>query len=144
MNTAELEQNLLDEGCNPSSFAIGLRGGTSDAFCLMHDDNAWQVFYTERGADQKPIYRSNDEAEACAFFFRHITSFRHPHLAGFFRDKAMADDLLHTLKCANLNAWQDAIHYRAGEWRHRVFVEGKDIFVARQLCDAPLPLQDET
>jgi hypothetical protein len=143
MTSAELEQMLLDEGCNPSSFAIGQRGSASDAYCLVHDGRAWRVFYTERGVDQEPIYTNADEAEACAFFFRHITSFRHPHLAGFFRDKALADDLLHTLKRANLNAWQDAIHYRAGEWRHRVFVEGKDIFIARRLCNAPLPLQDE-
>lgn len=141
MNTAELEQRLLDEGCTPASFAIGERGSASDAFCLVHDGREWQVFYTERGVDQLPFFTTTDEAEACAFFFKHITSFRHPHLVGFFREKAFADDLLAALKRENLNAWQDVIHYREGEWRQRVFVEGKGVFVARQLF-ASLPLMD--
>lgn len=141
MNIAELEQRLLDEGCTPASFAIGERGSASDAFCLVHDGCAWQVFYTERGVDQLPFFTTTDEAEACAFFFKHITSFRHLHLVGFFREKELADEVLATLTRENLNASQDAIHYREGEWRHRVFVEGKGIFAARRLFPT-LPLLD--
>jgi hypothetical protein len=141
MNTTELEQRLLDEGCNPSSFAIGRRGGASDAFCLMFDDTSWQVFYTERGIDQKPIFTNNDEAEACAFFLQHITSFRHPHLVGFFRSRPAADAMMTALKREGLDAWQDGILYRPDDWRYRVFVEGKAIFQVRRLF-ASLPLED--
>lgn len=141
MNIVELEQRLLDEGCNPDSFAIGQRGGASDAFCLVHDGSAWTVFYTERGIDHSPFFTSPDEAEACAFFFKHMMSFRYSHLVGFFREPVRAEAMLTTLKAAGLNAWRDAIPYRDGEWWQRVFVMGKDIFTARRLFP-DLPLHD--
>ncbi len=133
VNIRELEQQLLAEGCNPLSFAIGERGSASDAFCLMQDDCVWQVFYTERGIDQKPLFSTTDEAEACTFFFKHIMSFRHPHLAGFFRSKPAADGMMAALKREGIDAWQDGILYRPDDWRYRVFVEGKAIFHARRL-----------
>jgi len=37
MNIHELEQRLIEEGCNRGSFAIGSRGSASDAYCLTHN-----------------------------------------------------------------------------------------------------------
>lgn len=100
MNTRELAERLLEEGCNPSMYAIGPRGGASDAFYLSHRDAQWQVCYTERGLDSPPIYASGSESQACEFFY------------GGKHDP-----------------------------RYRVFVTGKEIFVAREALGV-LPRRD--
>lgn len=133
MNIAELQQRLHHEGCNPHTYAIGQRGLASDAFCLVHDGHAWQVFYTERGTDQTPLFSSVDEADACAFFFKHITSLVHHHLVGFFRSQTAADDLCERLAQMGLRIKRDTIPYTSrDDWRHRIFVTGKDIFAAQE------------
>ncbi len=68
LNLVELAQRLEAEGCNPGSYALGTRGSASDAFCLIHDGTAWQVFYTERGVNQEPFYTAASEADACVYF----------------------------------------------------------------------------
>lgn len=142
MNIEELRQYLEAEGCNPHNYAIGSRGSASDAFCLTHNGTQWQVYYTERGSDQSPIYVSDEEAQACEFFRKHILSQRHDHCVGFFRSEAAARSLVKQLAKLRVKAWQDRIPY--GGWtdpRYRVFVTGKDIFIARANLDN-IPVRD--
>lgn len=140
MNIRELAQRLFEEGCNPSSYAVGSPGGASDAFCLTHNGSQWQVYYTERGQDSPPIYTSGSEAQACEFFFQHIMTMRHDHCVGFFRSKANAEALQGKLHSCGVFSWCDQIPYGGpGNPRFRVFVTGKAIFPAKAaLGDIPV------
>ncbi|UQS16614.1 SPOR domain-containing protein [Pseudomonas sp. HS6] len=133
MNSRELAERLLEEGCNPSSFAIGSRGAASDAFYLSRKGEQWQVCYTERGEDSPPIHVSDSESQACDFFFKYIVAMRHDHCVGFFKSQDNAMALEHELKKLGVVSWSDQIPY-GGEHdpRYRVFVTGKAIFVARE------------
>lgn len=140
LNLVELAQRLEAEGCNPGSYALGTRGSASDAFCLIHDGTAWQVFYTERGVNQEPFYTAASEVDACVYFFDYITRFRHDHCVGFFRTQQAATDLRERLALSGVATHEDVIPYSAlRDRRYRVFVTGKDIFVARRLF-TKLPL----
>ncbi len=138
MNVHELEQRLLEEGCNPNNFCIGPpRCPVTDIDCLDQVDGEWQIFYTERGQDSPPIFTTRDEAEACEFYFQRIMSFRQDHCVGFFRSSELAKSLVEKLEQHGLAPRQDAIPY--GGWldsRFRVFVTGKAIFKSRELLGA--------
>jgi hypothetical protein len=142
MNIHELAQYLADEGCNPGNYAIGTRGIASDAYCLTQSGDQWQVYYTERGLDQPPIFESSDEEAACVFFRNFIMNMRHDHLVGFFQAESAAQALRAILERYGIPSLQDAIPYHG--WhdpRFRVFVVGKDIFKARETL-GDLPLRD--
>jgi hypothetical protein len=142
MDTTELKRRLEAEGCNPLRYAVGARGAASDAFCLTHDGRRWNVFYTERGEDSPPIYSSDDEAEACEFFFGHVMAERHDHMVGFFIDEADARALRERLRRVGVASWQDRIPFGGmHDPRFRVFVTGKAIFAARQELGT-IPLGD--
>ncbi|HEX5943754.1 MAG TPA: hypothetical protein VFY66_15840 [Anaerolineales bacterium] len=141
MNAAELKQRLLEEGCSPYNFSIG--PGGSDVYCLDGRNGVWQVFYTERGKHDTPIFETSSEAEACEFYFDYITKkIRHNHLVGFFISEQKASDLESQLARLGIPAHRDKIPY--GGWtdpRYRVFVVGKDIFRARVVL-GEVPLKD--
>jgi hypothetical protein len=132
MNTQELKQLLFDEGCNPQLYTIGSQGTASDTFCLRFKDTEWQVYYTERGRDEAPIYNSKDESQACEFFFKHIMAMRHDHCVGIFRSQDQANALVAKFDKIGITSWQDKIPYGGtSESRFRVFVIGKAIFAAK-------------
>ena len=141
MNAAELKQRLLEEGCSPHNFSIG--PGGSDVYCLDRRKGVWQVFYTERGKDDAPIFETSSEAEACEFYFDYITKkIRHNHLVGFFISEQKASDLEAQLAQLGIPSHRDKIPY--GGWsdpRYRIFVVGKDIFKARAAL-GEVPLKD--
>lgn len=142
MNIQELGSRLVEEGCNPSNYAIGSRGGASDAFCLTQVEGKWCVYYTERGQDDDPIFESQSEEEACEFYFRHIMSMRHDHCVGFFRAEQNAQALVDKLERHEISSHQDKIPF--GGWddpRFRVFVTGKAIFKTKELIGA-VPVED--
>jgi hypothetical protein len=142
MNIHELAQRLTEEGCNPNYYAIGSRGSASDAYCLTHNGQEWQVYYTERGQDQSPEYSSKSEEEACEYFFGFIMKMRHDHLVGFFRSEASANELRARLENQKLHPFQDKIPY--GGWddpRYRVFVTGREIFSAKDILGS-VPVKD--
>ncbi len=143
MNTRELSQRLFDEGCNASLYAIGSRGGASDAFCLTHNGTQWEVYYTECGQDFPPIYASGSESQACEFFFTHIMAMRHDHCVGFFKSDQRAEALQSKLRQAGLSSWKDKIPYGGlNDPRFRVFVAGKAIFQAMQVLGT-VPVRDD-
>lgn len=142
MNIQELERRLIEAGCSRSNYSIGYRD--SDVFCLMQIDGVWRVFYTERGLDQEPLFESRSEAEACEFFFKYQTErIQHVHIVGQFRSKDKADELDARLKRLGLQTWLNHIpHEHWNVARFRVFVVGMDIFRARLILGAELPLRD--
>jgi hypothetical protein len=141
INTEELKQRLLEEGCSPFNFSIG--PGGSDIYCLEQQNGIWRVFYTERGKADAPIFESLSEMEACEFYFKYITKeIRHDHLVGFFILEQNAIGLVLQLVQNGIPSHRDKIPY--GGWsdpRYRVFVVGKDIFRAREVL-GEVPLSD--
>jgi len=134
MNIDELEKRLLAEGCNPGYFAIGSRGSASDAHCLTHNGQEWQVYYTERGVDSKPEYTSPSEEDACEYFFTFMMKFRHDHCVGVFLSKALADELQTKLESHGVHPFQDKIPIPVvKEPLHRVWVSGKEIFTVKEV-----------
>ncbi len=137
MNIHELEQRLIEEGCNRGSFAIGSRGSASDAYCLTHNGGEWQVYYTERGVDQPPIHTSADEEQACEYFYNFIMKFRHDHCVGVFLSQTLADELQAKLEGLGLHPFQDRIPVPVvKEPLHRVWVSGKEIFTVKEALGA--------
>lgn len=134
MNIRELEQRLIEEGCNPGNYAIGSRGFASDAYCLTYNGQEWQVYYTERGQDQAPEYSSNSEEEACEYFFQFMMKFRHDHCVGTFLSKSAATELHTALESHGLHPFQDVIPYPVlKEPLYRVWVSGKEIFLVENI-----------
>ena len=142
MNTRELSQRLFEEGCNPASYAVGSRGGASDAFCLAYTGTQWQVYYSECGHDSAPIYASDSEAQACEFFFQHIMAMRHDHCVGFFKSEHNAAALEVRLHELGVSSWSDRIPYGGPkDPRYRVFVTGKAIFPVKASLGS-VPVRD--
>jgi hypothetical protein len=132
MNSRELAERLLEEGCNPSNYYIGSRGAAFDVFCLSCKGTQWQVCYTERGLDSPPIYVSSSESQACDFFFHHIMAMRHDHCVGFFKSKANAVAFEHELRALGVAGFSDQIPLGGKhDARYRFFVTGKAIFAVR-------------
>lgn len=134
MNIRELERRLIEEGCNPGNYAIGSRGSASDAHCLTHNEQEWQVYYTERGVDSKPEFTSQSEEAACKYFFNFMMKFRHDHCIGVFTSKQLADELQAKLESHGLHPFQDKIPVPVvKEPLHRVWVSGKEIFIVQEV-----------
>ena len=144
MNIAELERRLEEEACSPSHYSLGTRdpGG---AFCLVHENELWRMFYSERGLDDHPLFEGTSESEACEFFFEYMTSrIRHDHLVGFFISLENAEALTEKLKANGIESYRNDVPYHG--WhdpRYRVFVIGKDVFKARELL-GELPVRDDS
>jgi hypothetical protein len=142
MNVGELAQRLYEEGCSSANYAIGNRG-MGDLFYLARREAKWQVCYTERGSDSPPIYVSEDEPDACEFFFQHVMSKPHHHCVGFFKSKQNAENLKATLAAMDLPSWSDRIPSGGpSDPRFRVFVTGKTIFPAKAALGV-IPIRDE-
>jgi hypothetical protein len=134
MNVRELEQRLLEEGCNPGMYAVGTRGGASDAHCLIHNGKEWQVYYTERGVDQAPLFSTPNEEEACEHFFAFMMKFRHDHCVGTFVSESTADELYDKLLQHRLKPFRDLIPTPVvPQPIHRVWVSGKEIFAVEKI-----------
>jgi hypothetical protein len=142
VNTTELKERLFEEGCNPLNYSIGLRG--EDVYCLMQKGNKWQVFYSERGNDSTPIFQSESESEACAFYFDHIMKIVHNHCVGFFKSEQRAGDLKKKLQASGVAFTEDKIPYNGPSYpRYRIFVRGKAIFAARACLGDLLPIEEK-
>ena len=91
MKASELTKELIAEGCNENNFAVLSRG--NDAFCLDRKGNDWVVFYSERGRDSDPIFKSESGSEASEFFFNYVIKQEHWHIVGFFKNEKEAQEL---------------------------------------------------
>lgn len=142
MNIEQLTQRLEEEGCNPGNYCIGKPWQVTDIFCLTQIDGVWQIYFTERGKHEPPIFTSPDEAAACDYYFELMMGIRHDHLVGYFREETAVHALQTLLNQHNIPSHTDKVPY--GGWadpRYRVFVTGKDIFAASSLL-GDVPLRD--
>ena len=139
MTTTELARRLAEEGCNASNYSINTR--SYDGYCLLRDRLQWAVFYSERGQDHPPIFTSADESAACAFFLGFVLNMRHDHCVGELRSAQAAQALQARLALAGVKTHIDRMLYARNDYRHRVFVTGKDVFEARRML-GKLPLTD--
>ena len=131
MKVTELTDKLLAEGCNPQNFSV--LSCQHDAYCLDKNGKLWQVFYSERGCDSGPIFTSNNESEACEFFYNLIIKQQHWHLVGFFKDEAEAKALEEKLIALGITPIRNDInaYKKPDDPRYRVFVPDKAIFTVK-------------
>ena len=139
MTTTELERRLLAEGCNPDNYALNSR--SYDGFCLMRQGQQWAVFYSERGADQPPIFTSTDEDAACRFFFDFVMRMEHRHFVAMLRSEPAAQALRARLDAQGIATHTYRLLYAQNDYRQIVSVVGKDIFKARELL-GKVPVED--
>ncbi|RZL02513.1 MAG: SPOR domain-containing protein [Hymenobacter sp.] len=139
MTTAELARRLEADGCNPANYTINAR--SYDGFCLMRNGRQWVVFYSERGDDQPPIFTSEEEAAACQYYLDFVLRMRHSHCVGFLRSATAAQALQTKLAQHGIETQASRLLYSTNDYRHQVFVIGKDIFAARKLL-GKLPVTD--
>lgn len=132
MKLKELKDKLLEAGCNPNNFAICSKG--DDAYCLDKKGSKWTIFYTERGCNSKPNFESENEEEACEYFFALVTKQQHWHIVGCFNCEQDAINLGKELFSIGVKPIRnDAPPVRNGEGPvYRIFVAGKDIFTVRE------------
>lgn len=140
MTTAELARRLEAEGANPATYDIGHR--SYDGVCLLHEGGRWVVLYSERGRDQAPMFASADESAACEYYLAHVLAQPQYHAVGFFQSEKAAQALQAQLERQGLAVRTGKLLYAANDYRHQVWVMGKDIFAARQLLGSNLPLTD--
>jgi hypothetical protein len=128
MKVSELKEKLITEGCNADNFAVLSR--SHDAFCLDKIGNEWTIFYSERGHDSKPIFTTENEQEACEFFYNYVRKQQHWHIVGFFKSEEDAKELEIKLSSIGVNPIRNDIpaYKTVNDPRYRVFVSGKDIF----------------
>ncbi len=140
MNLADLEHQLYEEGC--TGFSIQGRGTGSEFICLVFTDEYWTVFYTERGCDSPPIFRSRCESEACEFFLHHMKMQQNWHCVGFFESEEDAISLELQLRALSVEPIRNDIPVFTsnGDPCFRVFVVGKQIHVVRNHFES-LPLR---
>jgi hypothetical protein len=132
MKAYELRERLLAGGCNESSFAVKSRG--NEVYCLDEIGDTWVVFYTERGQDSDPIFKSSSEDDACQFFYDYVMKLEHWHIVGFFKEEVSAKALEAKLLSIGVKPIRNDIpSYKFNDdTRYRVFVAGKEIFKVRE------------
>ncbi len=127
MDIRSLRYKFWVEGCG--AYLIHRLG--DDEFCLIQENDRWQVVYTERGSIQDVLFESDYEEESCDFLYQYVSKFRHNHLVGFFKNRAEAEAMSQELTRLKLPHHTDVIPYDEKGPRFRVFVYGSDWFTAR-------------
>ena len=144
MKAEEVFNYLVDQGCNPASFRVGTRGGSSDVFCLNKGGaGEWYVCYSERGIESDAEFCTDKEDKAVEYFRKKILSQKHLHCVGFFSKEPNASELQNRLEARGLEVETDKIPFGGpDDPRYRVFVVGTAIFAAKELLGDPLPKTD--
>lgn len=131
MDCESLKKRLEDAGCSESHYSIGTLG--DDTFCLDKLGNEWWVFYTERGIVNDPEFRSESEAEACAYLWEKMQHIRHDHIVGLFHDPAETQEFSRALHQRGMKNLIDHIPSPiVHPTLYRVFVFGQAIFEAQR------------
>jgi len=132
MKVSDLSKKLISEGCNENNFAI--LSSSHDAICLDKIRNRWIVFYSERGCDSTPLFESESEQHACAFFYNYVMDQRHWHIVGFFKVEHDAIELEKRIHAMDIKPIRNDIsaYKTENDPRFRVFVAGKNIFKIRE------------
>jgi hypothetical protein len=136
MNVHELKEMLLLEGCNQNSFAINEFINCPDAIdCLFFRNGQWVVFFFERGKEEAPSFTSDDESEACKYYFELIIKLKHRHIVHVSKNEISILEVEKKLASNNIETIRNNIPaYRfKNDVRYRLYVVGKDIFRARSV-----------
>lgn len=135
MELSELYDKLLEEGF--TYFHIRGVGGpsNSDVFELAENAGIWEIYYTERGQKQPPIYVSANKEEAIVAFYDRMRKIKHLHLVAFTRSADILNEYKEKLEAGGIETYQNDIPaYKAlNDCVHRLFVINKGIFKAREL-----------
>jgi hypothetical protein len=124
INTIRLAQQLQAQGY--WRFLMGKLG--DDEFCLIQANGQWQVVYSERGFVREVLYTTTDEASACGFFYRQISSMRHDHLVGAFASQAEAVAMGAMLQQLGVKHHLK-INTTQSRTQHQVFVYDHNVFL---------------
>ena len=144
MNIKDLADRLHEEGCTGFSLQASISDGAGyDAMCLECTAGDWTVFYTERGTDSAPIYRSSSESDACEFFLDYMKKEPNRHCVGIFQSEESAEALEAQLRALSIDPIRNDIPVFTinGDPCFRVFVAGKQIHVVRGQFES-IPLRD--
>lgn len=71
MKRNELEKKLKENGVPTSLYNLDNVGRTDERFCLMYDNNHWNVYFTERGIRTTDLKFSTEE-EACQYVYEQL------------------------------------------------------------------------
>jgi hypothetical protein len=134
MELQELYDQLISAGCN--QFYIEGIGGpqTDDVVCLGSTGENWQVYYTERGQKEDPMFSSADKNEAIKYYLDFILKIEHWHLIVMTRSEEIFLSHKDKLGKIGLNSIQNDIpdYKHVGDKVFRLFVTNKDIFTAKE------------
>lgn len=134
---------MLSDGFN--RFYIDGIGGpiSDDVECLGKIGTEWAVYYVERGQKSAPIFTSESEEKAIAFYYEHVSKIEHWHMIVFTRSKIIMESAQRILENHNIRVIQNDIpHYSKTDDRvYRLFVVNKAIFMAKELF-AEVPFYD--
>jgi hypothetical protein len=70
MNKQQLQEKLIKSGIDSNAYS--LEGGLpNEAYCLNHEANIWEVYYSERG-NKTSLNVFSTEAEACLDMYKRL------------------------------------------------------------------------
>jgi hypothetical protein len=147
MTLRDLGLRFRREGVEPALYHIGDGWQCiDDAFALVRDGDAYEIFYTERGLRGSAHGRYATEAEACEAYHALVTSMQATrlYLIAFVSDRARADAVAAVLDAHSVPHHRDSILYRGpADWRFRVLVRGPNArAAAQQALGTDLPIRD--
>lgn len=144
MRAKDLNTRLLAEGCKNFWIKPWRDGIDSQVDVLENVNGVWRIYYTERGISDPPTIEFFSEEEACDHYYKLISSQKHWHGVGTFKDEKKAVVIHEKLQSNGVNS----VKYRTkvpstsdGQHSYIIGVYGKDIFKVRELY-GDLPLGD--
>ena len=133
----KLRDELIFGGCN-NFFISEISGNISpknDVFCLSFNGIEWEVYYTERGIDDKAIFSTKNIDEAIDYFKRHILKMEHLHMILFTRSKYKVNEYKKILENNGIDMIQNNIpsYNFENDIVYRIFVKNNDIFRIKKI-----------
>jgi hypothetical protein len=134
----KLNNELISEGCN-NFFVSGISNNNllDDVFCLNNNKKKWEVYYSERGRNEKPIYSTYDLDEAIDYYKNYIMNMEHWHLIIITRSNDKNNEYKIVLENNGIKVIQNDIpaYKSKDDYVFRLFVKNKDIFEAKKLFE---------
>ena len=122
MNITELKNKLIESGCTNYSIMVSCH----DCNCIKYDGKQWIIYYSERGIDYDPIYKSNSEEDACEYFIKYLLKQNNWHLVTSTYNINNIKLVSEILKSINVECIRNDCPGNSGK-KYRIFVNGPDI-----------------
>ena len=71
MTIQELERKLNNERVPKNMYSLLIGGFPNEAFCLVKQDDIWEVYYSEHGK-KRGIKQFYTESEACEYLYEKL------------------------------------------------------------------------